>query len=343
MSVQAICGGTPNATSSPASAAGLLPCDSLGGLMIEQFGRALAPANLSARQAKAMGLMMSGTSGRLGSNSSRSAVLQQSLASRLQARMGSDGSILFALTWKLRATPSGLQICALRASARRTSGSGCGSWPTAKASDQHGGMESRSNLNDKVLPASWRSPNTVDSAGGTRNGPGQVQLCHQALLASWPTAAARDWKGATNERWGSNARPLNEVAALAHWPTPMAGTPAQNGNNAAGNTDSSRRTVDLCGWGTPTSTEPGGTPEQYVARSFDQTGNSAPTMLAHQALLASGPTPTGSPAETAKRGRLNPDHSRWLMGYPAAWGSCGATAMQLCRKLPRNGSGRTST
>jgi hypothetical protein len=32
----------------------------------------------------------------------------------------------------------------------------------------------------------------------------------------------------------------------------MAGTPAQNGNNAAGNNDSSRKTVELAGWPTPT-------------------------------------------------------------------------------------------
>ena len=41
-------------------------------------------------------------------------------------------------------------------------------------------------------------------------------------------------------------------AQVTGWPSPMAGTPAQNGNNEAGNNDSSRRTVALAaGWPTP--------------------------------------------------------------------------------------------
>ena len=127
--------GSLNATSSPASASGAMRCEALGGLTIGEFGRDLAPANLSATLALAMGLMTSGICGPRGSNSSRSALLTRSLVSRLQARVACSGSTLFTLTWKRRDTPSGLSISALRASAPRTSDNAFTSWPTAAARD----------------------------------------------------------------------------------------------------------------------------------------------------------------------------------------------------------------
>lgn len=49
-------------------------------------------------------------------------------------------------------------------------------------------------------------------------------------------------------------------------------------------------------------------------------------------ITADGKVLTGSDAEMASSGQLNPSHSRWLMGYPLAWDQC---AMNLLRKLSR--------
>ena len=73
----------------------------------------------------------------------------------------------------------------------------------------------------------------------------------------WPTTGAGDekWRistaAAADRRMQSGKQVSLECAAfLASWPTPMAGTPAQNGNSAAGNNDSSRKTVALASWPT---------------------------------------------------------------------------------------------
>lgn len=274
------CNAIDAATSSPASGAGPSPSSFAAGLRTWLSGLDPVPASPSARLADLLGLLTSGTSGRAGSTSSTSAALRSSLESRLRQRLGTGGSILFTLTWKASATPAGTPICQLRASARRTSDSGCSSWPTALA---------------------------ADSRGSTRLASGRRNLEDAAALAPWPTAAARDWKGATNERWGSNARPLNEVAALA--PTTTTQDAASSG--AAG----------------------------YSTASGRHSGMT----LTDAARMASGTTANGSPAGTVGRGQLNPALARWLMGYPTAWDCCGATATPSSRRSARRSPAPSST
>ena len=65
-------------------------------------------------------------------------------------------------------------------------------------------------------------------------------------------------------------------------------------------------------------------------------GRSRLDQLPRQAqLAASGETLKLSTAETASCGQLNPAHSRWLMGLPAAWDVCGVMAMELLVRKPR--------
>ena len=105
------------------------------GLTIGPSGQDRVLASLSARQAKALGLMTSGTFGRHSTGSSTSADLSRSLESRLRAKTDSIGSTLYCLTWKDRITPQGRLIPALRASVRRTSGRDCTGWVTPSTRD----------------------------------------------------------------------------------------------------------------------------------------------------------------------------------------------------------------
>lgn len=93
MSTQAICEALPNVISSPESASGPIPCALQPGQMIDLFGLVPVRANLSARQAKDLGLMTSGTSGPLSTTSSKSAALQSFLESKLTRRLNLDGGI----------------------------------------------------------------------------------------------------------------------------------------------------------------------------------------------------------------------------------------------------------
>ena len=203
-----------NAIFSPASQSGATPCAKPDGPMTEKSGPAVARANLSARQAKELGLLTSGTYGPRFITSSGSVRLEKSLVSKLQAKTASLGSALFRLTWKQRDTPLGVSIYALRASARRTSDKDCTSWltpntpsggPNVKPSAKHtGGMD----LEGAATLAPWSTPRAnkwgFPDAHGSDERP----------MAGWPTTT-RDWKD------GSECPnvPLNSLLGRVAWLT----------------------------------------------------------------------------------------------------------------------------
>lgn len=166
---------TRSAISSLESECGPLHYDALAGLTIDQYGQALAPANLSPRQAKEMGLLTSGISGLRSPGSFSSATLESSLVSKLQARTQSLGSTLYKLTWKPWIMPSGLSRSRLRASVPRISGTGRTGWrtPTAALADKgvrtfEGGLlEAMRNHGPELAAAAclsgWGTPTTGDA------------------------------------------------------------------------------------------------------------------------------------------------------------------------------------
>jgi len=153
---------------------GPTPFGSQAGQMIDLFGQVPVRANLSARQAKELGLMTSGTCGPTSITSSKSAALQSFSVSKLQASLQSGGSTLYRMTWKPWIMPSGRLLFRLRASVHRTSGTERTGWPTPTVRDCKGGYRGGRIRNEK-----W-STDTLDVT---------------AQLAGWPTPQAIDAQG----------------------------------------------------------------------------------------------------------------------------------------------------
>lgn len=127
------CEDSTSAISSQESAAGLSRFAAQAGQMIDLFGPVPVRANLSPRQAKDLGLMMSATSGPTSAGSSKSAALQFSLESKLRMRL--NGSFMCEVTWRLWDTPLAPNLSRPRARVRSIFGREFSLWPTPAARD----------------------------------------------------------------------------------------------------------------------------------------------------------------------------------------------------------------
>jgi len=208
MSNPATFSGSPSATFSLVSEDGALPCAKPDGATAAPSGPEAARVSRFRAQDADKAMPTNDTSGPLFSASSPSASLQRSLENRLRARMGVNGSQEYALIWKHWDMPAGLPICALRASARRTSGKDFIGWPTPNATDSTGpGTQGRQGGMNLQTAVGWRTPTSWDGERGTydlekvqarRKMEGkeraQVTLVQQVYFMGWATPRARDAK-----------------------------------------------------------------------------------------------------------------------------------------------------
>ena len=320
MSYQLTLWDSPNVISSPVSVFGPTPSVLPVGPTTGPCGPALVLANLSARQAKERGLLTSGTYGPPGSTLSANAALSRSLANRLAARAALLGSTLFKLTWRVRATPAGFPIPALRGSVRRTSGKdytgALTHWPTPQVADDNNSrtpvpqeyalkrMERNNKCSNLAQTAQafcgWPTPCQQD---GPKGGPrqGADRLPGAAALSGWITPTSRDWKMSPHKSRPKGEQ-LDGQAHLAGWNTPA----ASDGNGGK------RPHPDT----TMTGQHPDGRKVNMGLASQVHIGFQGITPAR---LTASGEMLTGSSAGMDGGGQLNPSLSRWLMGLPIDW------------------------
>lgn len=310
---------TDSATFSAAYSVGPMLSSLQDGQATSKHGQDHAHVNHSQQQVNEKGLPTIGTCGQTGSSSSKSADLQLSLANKLRARMPCPGLILYSTTWKERVTPAGRRICALRASGHRTSGKGFIGWPTPQVMDSASGGQPRELRYKGNAPSEKENTRNPESPGSYRG-----DLKDWAALAGWGTPLAQH-PGGTPEAFLERKR-----QAIA------------NGASMGVTISDLAMQVQsyLAGWSTPQTSdhvEGSRTKSESNQKCLGRDMNQFVKDL-NQAcrITTSGEMLIGSTAEMESSGPLNPEHSRWLMGYPREWGYCGAMGMQLLRKSRRN-------
>ena len=250
---------THSATSSPGSPDGPSLFNLLDGLLTVLFGQEAAPVSLSAAQAKDSPKRTNGTSGLSSLTSSASAALSMSLGSRLQARLGTDGSMEYRQTWKQKATPAGRPYWAHIPSNRPIKDKDCTGWPTPAA--QEAGV-SEATLSKGMDDQRKYGKQKV-----------QMDLSRVAHLTGWPTPQAFDasnngearplrFKGDAPSERGSNRNPntagsyrgdLKDYAGLvAGWPTPgtcdaTRGSPETDEAKKARGANTGKSLIDVTG------------------------------------------------------------------------------------------------
>jgi len=285
-----------NTTFSQALAAGLTHSGWLDGPTATLCGQAVALVSHSVPLEKAVELTTRATCGPRSVGSSPSVGHRLSLASRLEASLPKGGLSEYTMTWRrsvieFPTTSSGttrLTLYRLAASGRRTSGNGCGGWPTPKVATGDYQMSNGRkcwNLSGVAKMAGWPTPLGVPQSKASHG-----QLCGayrdkvKKLLAGWRTPSSSDGEGGIMDVMRAKREKLSPKIKL-------------------------RDQAHLAGWLTPKCPSGGGQAERT-------TPGGGLRKLEDQAL---GVTSPSSPVPTGKPGALAPAFSLWLMGFRSTW------------------------
>ena len=355
---------TCSAISLPASGDGHTPLNSQDGPQTAPSGPAPAPASLSRSRAKALAPVTNGICGPTSCASSVPAGPLWSWENRLRERLASVGSTEFSLTWKLGVTPGGRSVSRLVQSMRPTSAvEATGApWPTPTVADVQGGRMTRSGarnneppLNGLMHGAAWMTPCAREAEkadctlpvamGRLRDGKQistamQMRMAHGRSAAVWTTVTS-DATDRTKPCGQGGTPPGLQMIGTAHgrptatsangtWSTPRASDGEKGGPNqsfGAGGQPLPEQ-MHQATWPTVTARDW----RSGEASQATHDWNARPLNEQMAATARGGPTPTSSPATTARRDVPNPEFPCWLMGFPADWLNGAASATPSSRR-----------
>jgi len=178
----------------------------------------------------------------------------------------------------------------------------------------------------------WREKTTPGGASMSRLAPWTPPISAAASTGSpWPTPTVSWGTGGQTSRSGDRTGELL-IGGLVRgaWPTPHANCHTGPGEHGRGG----QNIQTVATWITPTTRDWKDTPGMATTGAGGRVRlDQLPRQVA--VIAPSGPTPSGSPGLTEKRGVLNPAFVCWLMGFPPAWDACAPTETRSSRSSRR--------